>query len=63
VYVKLCKRVFMAEVETSLQRFGEFLLRVRLVRERAAPQCVRWVRRFLMRQASEEPPLNPGNSR
>ena len=39
----------------SLQQFGEFLLRARLVREKAAPHCVRWVRRFLMRQASDEP--------
>jgi hypothetical protein len=43
------------EVETSLQPFGEFLLRARLVREKAAPHCVRWVRRFLMREASDEP--------
>ena len=26
-----------------------------LVREQAAPHCVRWVRRFLMREASDEP--------
>ncbi len=45
----------MREVETSLQQFGEFLLRARFVREKAAPHCVRWVRRFLMRQASDEP--------
>ena len=31
----------MREVETSLQQFGEFLLRARLVREQAAPHCVR----------------------
>ncbi|MCH7748669.1 MAG: hypothetical protein IH939_11295 [Acidobacteria bacterium] len=45
----------MREIETSLQPFGEFLLEARLVREKAAPHCVRWVRRFLMRQASDEP--------
>ena len=44
----------MRELETSLQQFREFLLRAQLVRERAAPHCVRWVRRFLMRQASDE---------
>jgi len=42
----------MQELETSLQQFGEFLLRARLVREKAAPHCVRWVRRFLTRPAS-----------
>jgi integron integrase len=42
-------------LETSLQRFGEFLLRGRLVKEKAAPYCVRWVRRFLVRPASNEP--------
>jgi integron integrase len=45
----------MRELETSLQQFGEFLLRGRLVKERAAPHCVRWVRRFLERPASNEP--------
>lgn len=45
----------MRELETSLQQFGEFLLRARLVQERAAPHCVRWVRRFLTRPASNEP--------
>ena len=45
----------MREIETSLQQFGEFLLRARSVREKAAPHCVRWVRRFLIRQASDEP--------
>ena len=45
----------MRELETSLQQFGEFLLRARLVREKAAPHCVRWVRRFLTRPASNEP--------
>ena len=44
----------MREVETTLQQFGEFLLRARLVQEKAAPHCVRWVRRFLCRPASDE---------
>ena len=44
----------MREIEASLQQFGEFLLKARLVRERAAPHCVRWVRRFLTRPASDE---------
>jgi integron integrase len=35
------------EVEASLQAFGEFLLRSRLVQEKVAPYCVRWVRQFL----------------
>ena len=45
----------MREIESSLQPFGEFLLRGRLVQENAAPHCVRWVRRFLTRKASDEP--------
>jgi integron integrase len=45
----------MRELETSLQQFGEFLLKARLVQEQAAPHCVRWVRRFLTRPASNEP--------
>lgn len=45
----------MRETETSLQEYGEFLLRARLVREQAAPHCVWWVRRFLARDASDEP--------
>lgn len=44
----------MREREASLQRFAEFLLKARLVRENAAPYCVRWVRRFLIRPASNE---------
>lgn len=44
----------MRELETSLQQFGEFLLKARLVKEKAAPHCVRWVRRFLARPASTE---------
>jgi integron integrase len=45
----------MREMEASLQEFGEFLLRARLVKEKAAPWCVRWVRRFLSRPASNDP--------
>ncbi|MBI2361603.1 MAG: hypothetical protein HYV04_22290, partial [Deltaproteobacteria bacterium] len=33
------------ELEATLQRFGEFLLQAQLVKEKAAPYCVRWVRR------------------
>ena len=45
----------MRELETSLQQFGEFILKARLVKEHAAPYCVRWVRRFLARPAADEP--------
>ena len=45
----------MRELETSLQQFGEFLLKAQLVQEKAAPYCVRWVRGFLTRPASNEP--------
>jgi hypothetical protein len=45
----------MRELNTSLQQFGEFLLKARLVKENAAPYCVRWVRRFLTRPTSNEP--------
>ena len=45
----------MRELESSLQEFGEFLLKAQLVRPTAAPYFVRWVRRFLSRQASDEP--------
>ncbi|MFB3853558.1 MAG: hypothetical protein ACE148_07005 [Vicinamibacterales bacterium] len=45
----------MRETEASLQQFAEFLLRRQLVRERAAPFFVRWVRRFLARAASDKP--------
>ena len=44
----------MRELETSLQQFGEFVLKAQLVKEKAAPYCVRWVRRFLTRPASDE---------
>jgi hypothetical protein len=36
----------MRELESSLQQFGEFLLKAGLVREKVAPYFVRWVRRF-----------------
>jgi len=45
----------MRELESSLQQFGEFLLKAQLVRPAAAPYFVRWVRRFLSRPASGEP--------
>ena len=45
----------MRELESSLQQFGEFLLKAQLVRPTAAPYFVRWVRRFLPRPASDEP--------
>ena len=45
----------MREEEATLQQFAEFLLKNQLVRPRAAPYCVRWVRRFLSREASDEP--------
>ncbi len=51
---------FMRELETSLQQFSEFLLKARLVEERAAPCCVRRVRRFLTRPASNDPPRGSG---
>ena len=44
----------MRELEASLQQFGEFILKAELVKEKAAPYCVRWVRRFLTRPASDE---------
>ena len=48
-------KLLMRELEASLQQFGEFILKARLVREAAAPYCVRWVHRFLARPASDEP--------
>ncbi|MEQ1912584.1 MAG: hypothetical protein ABMA15_27440, partial [Vicinamibacterales bacterium] len=47
--------VVVRELESSLQQFGEFLLRERLVKENAAPYCVRSVRQFLGRPAVSEP--------
>lgn len=48
-------RWLMRELESSLQEFGEFLLKAQLARPPAAPYFLRWVRRFLMRPASVEP--------
>jgi hypothetical protein len=45
----------MRDLESSLQAFGEFLLKGQLVRPNAAPYFVRWVRRFLSREATNEP--------
>ena len=45
----------MRELESSLQAFGEYLLKAQLVRPNAAPYVVRWVRRFLARPASNDP--------
>jgi len=45
----------MREREASLQEYGEFLLKAQLVKEKAAPYCVRWVRAFLSRPASPDP--------
>jgi integron integrase len=45
----------MRELESSLQSFGEFLLKAQLVRPPTAPYVVRWVRQFLSRPASDEP--------
>ena len=44
----------MRDLESSLQTFGEFLLKGQLVRQNAAPYFVRWVRRFLLRDATSE---------
>ena len=41
----------MRELESSLQQFGEFLLKAQLVRPAAAPYFVRYVRWFLTRPA------------
>lgn len=45
----------MRELEASLQQFGEFLLKGQLVRAKAAPFVVRWVREFLRRPAVNAP--------
>jgi len=45
----------MRDAETTLQKFGEFLLTRQLVRPKAAPFFVRYVRLFLARPASDEP--------
>ncbi len=44
----------MRELESSLQQFGEFLLKSRFVKEAAAPYCVRFVRQFLSCPATDE---------
>jgi len=44
----------MRELESSLQEFGEFLLRGQLARPAAAPYFVRWVRRFLDYAAQQQ---------
>ena len=45
----------MRDLESSLQQFGEFLLKARLASDKAAPFLVRWVRGFLSAPASDEP--------
>jgi hypothetical protein len=45
----------MRELESWLQQFAEFLLRGQLMRPRAAPFAVRWVRSFLQRPAQDLP--------
>ena len=47
----------MDSTELQLSRFAEFLLHRQLVREKAAPYMVRWVRRFL-----SNPPVNEGST-
>ncbi len=44
----------MRELESSLQEFGELLLKAQLVRPAAAPYFVRWVRRFLDYAAQQQ---------
>jgi hypothetical protein len=46
--------VRVRELESSLQQFGEFLLKSRFVKEAAAPYCVRYVRQFLTRPTTDE---------
>lgn len=45
----------MRETESSLQQFAEYLLREQLAPGHVAPHMVRWVRRFLAREAADEP--------
>ena len=45
----------MRELESSLQQFAEFLLKGQLMRPKAAPFAVRWVRSFLQRPAQDLP--------
>jgi hypothetical protein len=42
------------ELESSLQQFGDFLLKSRFVKEAAAPYCAVFVRQFLSRPATDE---------
>jgi len=49
----------MRELESSLQEFGEFLLKARLARPAAAPYFVRWVRRFLSHAAQQQEVPHP----
>ena len=44
----------MRDLESSLQAFGQFLLKGQLVRQNAAPYFVRWVRLFLSREATSQ---------
>ncbi len=44
----------MRDLESALQAFGEFLLKGQSVRQTAAPYFVRWVQRFLSREATSE---------
>lgn len=53
--LSLRREVPMRELETSLQQFGEFLLRRQLVRPKSAPYLVRWVRQFLTQPTTDEP--------
>lgn len=43
----------MRDLESSLQQFAEFLLKAKFVSESTAPHCVRHVRQFLSRPATD----------
>ena len=58
--LRFARQISMPKLEPSLQEFGQFLLRRQLVRENVAPYFVRWVRRFLARDASNEPLARSG---
>ncbi len=45
----------MRDTESTLQQYGEFLLKTQMVQPRAAPYFVRWVRQFLNRPAANQP--------
>lgn len=47
----------MSEMESTLGRFGEFLLKAKLADSQKAPHMVRWVRWFLGRPASDQESL------